>query len=205
MVVFHSAAFGTFALFATALCMILVSIDMFGVALLPRKKLIANSEAEIADDRRGCGSSAGPSTRHGGAPKRRCEHRSISSHDVPLRVARRERAVGARSVRRVHRHAPRPCRCAHSGTSAVAHCCVASWTILSLHSIRSSSARSSRARVSEHGARVLARTWWSSRPVTASFPARASLTGRRVQRKGFISSARHRQEAARHRVPGARR
>jgi prostaglandin-E synthase 1 len=55
--VFHSAAFGTFALFATALCMILVSIDMFGVALLPRKKLIANSEAERSPTN---GAGAGP-------------------------------------------------------------------------------------------------------------------------------------------------
>jgi uncharacterized MAPEG superfamily protein len=36
MDLFHSAAFGAYSLFATALCMLLLGIDMFGSVLLPR-------------------------------------------------------------------------------------------------------------------------------------------------------------------------
>jgi microsomal prostaglandin-E synthase 1 len=38
MDVFHSTAFGTYSLFAMAITMLLLSIDMFGGVLLPRKK-----------------------------------------------------------------------------------------------------------------------------------------------------------------------
>jgi uncharacterized MAPEG superfamily protein len=38
MSLIHPPAFGAYCLFATALCMLLLSIDMFGGVLLPRKK-----------------------------------------------------------------------------------------------------------------------------------------------------------------------
>jgi len=44
MDLFHSAAFGAYSLFATAICILLVSIDMFGGVLLPRGKIAPQTQ-----------------------------------------------------------------------------------------------------------------------------------------------------------------
>lgn len=70
MGLFLSAAFGTYALFATALCILLMSIDMFGGALLPRTKATPKPE----------GAAVGPD----GPARVMAAHRNALANIVPF-------------------------------------------------------------------------------------------------------------------------
>jgi microsomal prostaglandin-E synthase 1 len=75
MDLFHSAAFGTYSLFATAICMLLLSIDMFGGILLPRKKTTPQAQDS---------GTAAKGTQLDGYPRVMAAHRNAVANIVPF-------------------------------------------------------------------------------------------------------------------------